>query len=103
MDTFFEHENHAWPQSLAENNEMQHSTSKADLLDSLRPIAPHLHESLAVDVAIFDGATLLHSFDPHKAVKTFQNCCQLVNLPCLKKAAGECKESGHSVASLQTR
>ena len=37
MDALFEHENHAWPPSLAENNSMRHG-NKADLLKCLEPL-----------------------------------------------------------------
>jgi len=72
MDVFFEHENHAWPPSLAENNSMRHG-NKADLLKCLEPSPSSPPE---VDMKLFDGAALVHTLEPKNAVsavKTFQD------------------------------
>ena len=47
----FEHENHVWPPSLAENNLMHHG-NKADLLKCLEPMTQHPNSSPEVDVKI---------------------------------------------------
>ena len=47
MDVFFEHENHAWPPSLAEYNSMRHG-NKADLLKCLELFAPCPPSSLKI-------------------------------------------------------
>ena len=59
IDVFFEHENHSWPPSLAENNLMRNG-NKAELLKCLEPLALHLHSLPEVDVKIMDGAALCH-------------------------------------------
>ena len=75
MDVFFEHENHAWPPSLAENNSMRHG-NKADLLKCLEPLAPSPSLPPEIDMKLFDGAALVHTLEPKNAVstvKTFQD------------------------------
>ena len=75
IDVFFEHENHAWPPLLAENNSMHHS-SKADLLKCLEPFSPSRPSPPEVDVKLFDGAALVHTLEPKNAVsavKTFKD------------------------------
>ena len=85
LDTFFEHENHAWPPSLASNDKMN-QTAKSDLvgvLGSLAPISEHIPD---IDVKLIDGAALVHCLDPKRSryrVKTFQEYAQLVFLPHL--------------------
>ena len=85
LDTFFEHENHAWPPSLASNDRMN-QTAKSDLvgvLESLAPISDHIPD---IDVKLIDGAALVHCLDPKRSrykVKTFQEYAQLVFLPHL--------------------
>ena len=66
MDIFFEHENHAWPPSLAENNSMCHG-NKAHLLKCLEPLAPRPQTSPEVDAKILDGAALVHMLEPKHA------------------------------------
>ena len=73
MDTFFKHENHAWPPSLASNGIM-HQTKKSDLIECLGSLAPQPDNIQDVDVDIIDGAALVHILDPkksHHPVKTF--------------------------------
>ena len=57
MDAFFEHENHAWPPSLAANGIM-HQTSKSDLMECLEAVVPKSEFAPDVDVKIVDGAAL---------------------------------------------
>ena len=68
LDVFFSYENHPWPPSLSETNNMR-SGKKADLLTWLEPIAntilPHGAHPPA-DLLIIDGAALVHSLDPKK-------------------------------------
>ena len=83
MDAFFEHENHAWPPSLASNGIM-HQTSKSDLMDSLESLAPKPESIPDVDVKIVDGAALVHMLDPKKSqqpIKTFEDYSALIFLP----------------------
>ena len=49
MNTFFEHENHSWPPSLAENNLMRFG-EKSDLLKCLEILAPRPEATPTVDV-----------------------------------------------------
>ena len=73
MDAFFSHENHAWPPSLASNNNM-HQTTKSDLMECLESLASQPNDVLEVNVKIVDGAALVHFLDPKKSfvtVKTF--------------------------------
>ncbi len=83
MDAFFEHENHAWPPSLAENNSMRHG-NKADLLKCLEPLAPRPETLPEVDVKVLDGAALVHKLEPKHAItvpKTFKDYADNVFLP----------------------
>ena len=74
MDSFFEHEHHAWPPSLASNGIM-HQTSKSDSLWTEKCVPD-------VDVKNVDGAPLVRILDPKKSqVKTFHDYAQLVFLP----------------------
>jgi len=87
MDVFFEHENHAWPPSLAENNSMRYG-NKADLLKCLEPFAPSPLSPPEVDVKLFDGAALVHTLEPKNAafaIKTFKDYADRVFLPYLFK------------------
>ena len=64
METFFSHENHAWPPSLAENGIMRPAESKSAILTQLEPLAePHLLAP-EVEVKVVDGAALVQSLDP---------------------------------------
>ena len=57
LDTFFEHEYHAWPPAFAEgSNTMCPPIGKADLLPYLESLAPHPGDSPKGVVCIFDGA-----------------------------------------------
>ena len=83
MDAFFEHENHAWQSSLAENNSMRHG-NKADLLKCLEPLAPHSETLPEVDVKVLDGAALVHKLEPKHATtvpKTFKDYADNAFLP----------------------
>ena len=58
MDTFFKHENHAWPPSLASNGIM-HQTKEFDLMECLESLAPQPDNIPDVDVGIIDIAALV--------------------------------------------
>ena len=58
MDTFFKHENHAWPTSLAFNGIM-HQTNKSDLMECLESLSPQPDNIPDVDVGIIDIAALV--------------------------------------------
>ena len=81
LDAFFEHENHAWPPSLADNN-MMHQGTKSELTSCLEALVERPQQTPEVDVRILDGAALVHVLDPKKAnvqVKTFKDyACQVV-------------------------
>ena len=82
MDVLLEHENHAWPPSLA-SNDIMHQTSKSDLMECLESVVLKSESVPDVDVEIFDGAALVHILDPkksHVSVKTFHDYAQLVFL-----------------------
>ena len=57
MDTFFKHENHAWPPSLASNGIM-HQRNKCDLMECLESLTPQPDNIPDVDVGIIDIAAL---------------------------------------------
>ena len=59
LDSFFKHENHAWPPSLAENNTM-HQENKADLVDCLESLAERPKETPDAQVKLM----VLHWFRP---------------------------------------
>ena len=89
LDTFFEHECHNWPPSLAEGiDSMRPSTSKADLVPCLEALAPRTEESPKAEVCIFDGAALVHLLNPKKCnniVKTFGDYAQKQFLPYISR------------------
>ncbi len=81
--TFFQHENHPWPSSLADHN-MMRSTHKADLLSRIEPLVPKPEDTPEVDMKIIDGAFLVHLLDPKRSnslVKTFKDYADKVFLP----------------------
>ena len=87
MDVFFQHENHSWPPSLAENN-MMCLGEKGELLKCLEPLAQRPQNTPDVDVKIFDGTALIHTLDPKTAttnVKTFKDYAECVFVPYLKR------------------
>jgi hypothetical protein len=86
MDMFFEHENHAWPPSLAESNAMR-TSNKADLLKCLEPLATPQSAPQA-DVKVYDGSALVHTLDPKyspRVVNTFRQYADDVFVPYLLK------------------
>ena len=60
MNTLFEHENHYWPLSLAENNLMRFG-EKSDLLKCLETPTLRLEAAPTVEVKIYDGLLLFMS------------------------------------------
>lgn len=87
LDSFFEHENHAWPPSLAKANEMRHG-NKSELLPCLGALSLHPVETPQVIAKIIDGAALIHSLNPQKCaltIKTFDDYSKLVTIPHLMK------------------
>ena len=60
MNTFFEHENHCWPLSLAENNLLRFG-EKSDLLKCLETRTLRLKAAPTVEVKIYDGLLLFIS------------------------------------------
>ena len=57
-DTFFKHENHAWPPSLA-SNAIMHQTNISDLMECLESLAPQPDNIPDVDVGIIYYAALV--------------------------------------------
>ena len=87
LDTFFEHENHAWPPSLAENNEMR-PAKKAELLTCLESLAIKPPSELEVDVKTFDRAAVVPILEPNKRntlVKTFSDYSRKIFLPYISR------------------
>ena len=83
IDAFFEHENHAWPPSLGENNSMHHG-NMADILKCLEPLAPRPETLPEVDVKVLDGAALVHKLEPKHATtvpKMFKGYAENAFLP----------------------
>ena len=58
METFFKHEYHAWPPSLA-SNAIMHQTNISDLMECLESLAPQPDNIPDVDVGIIDYAALV--------------------------------------------
>ncbi len=82
---FFEHENHAWPPALAENNNMRQG-NKAALVGCLEQLSAPTSERPQPDVKIIDGAALVHTLDPKLAnttVKTFGEYSTKIFIPYL--------------------
>ena len=87
MDSFFGHEHHAWPPSLASNGIM-HQTSASNLMECLECVVPKLQSVPDVDVKTVDGAVIVRILDPNKSqvsVKTFHDYAQLVFMPYIKR------------------
>ena len=87
LGTIFEHENHAWPSSLAENIKMRLG-SKADLLKCLEREEESPEMSPPVEVSILDGAAIVQSLDPNrsdKRVLTFSDYALKLVLPYISK------------------
>ena len=63
MDSFFKHENHVWPPSLASNDIMRQA-KQSDLVECLESLASEPDNIPDVDVVIIDGAALVHILDP---------------------------------------
>ena len=75
MNTFFEHENHSWLPSLAENNLMRFG-EKSDLLKCLETLATRPEATPTVDLKIYDEAAVVHVLDSKNAptnIKTFKD------------------------------
>ena len=81
MDAFFEHENHAWPPSLAANGIM-HQTSKSDLMECWESVVPKSGSVPDLDVNIVDGAALLHILDPKKSHKSLSKLSMTMHRSC---------------------
>ncbi|KAH3774844.1 hypothetical protein DPMN_176237 [Dreissena polymorpha] len=87
LDIFFEHKNHAWPPSIAENNKIRLG-SKADLLKCLEREEESPEMSPPVEVSIQDGAAIVQSLDPNrsdKRVQTFSDYALKLVLPYLSQ------------------
>ena len=88
LDTFLEHENHAWPPSLASNNIM-HQNTKSELVPCLETLVEPNHDVPNVDVRIVDGAAFVHSLDPKKSrtttIRTFHDYSLHVFLPYISE------------------
>lgn len=85
LDNFFEHENHPWPPSIADNDVMRFE-NKAELLMCLEPLVPKVQDTPEVEVKILDGAALIQMLNPTKAtikIKTFKDYSQYVFIPYL--------------------
>ena len=67
MDSFFMHENNAWPLSLASNSTVIHTTTESDLISCVKSMFPSKTNVRNVDVKIIDGAGVVHRLDPRKA------------------------------------
>ncbi len=90
MDTFFEHENHAWPPALAENNNMRQG-NKAALVGCLEQSSTPPVERPQPEVKIIDGAALVHTLDPkasNTTVKTFGDYSSKIFLPYILREVG---------------
>ena len=94
VDTFFSHENHAWPPSLAENGEMRGAESKSDILKQLEPMADaQLRSPDDVQVKIVDGAALAQGLEPKSSSQrsiTFSDYAQNVFVPNILRKMNTC-------------
>ena len=72
LETFFQHENQAFPPSLSENGHLRPEKSKSDIIACiLRDDYTHICESPNVEVKIFDGSALVNMIHPVNC-KTFE-------------------------------
>ena len=94
MDTFFSHENHAWPPSLVENGHMRTPENKSDILSQLEPLGELHVLPPDVNVKVVDGAALVQSLDPKllkKKVKTFKEYSEQIFIPNVLKKLQSCE------------
>ena len=94
MDTFFSHENHAWPPSLAENGHMRTPENKSDILSQLETLGELHVLPPDVNVKVVDGAALVQSLDPKllkKKVKTFKEYSEQIFIPNVLKKLQSCE------------
>ena len=91
IDTFFAHENHPWPPSLAELNNLR-SGNKSYLVACLEANIDKYTEHPDVDIRVLDGAAIVQVLDPKKArvhVRTFGEYASDVFLPVIYKHLNE--------------
>jgi len=75
LDNVFAHENHSWPPSLADNDEMR-SSSKSDLMEPLDKLCENSVGQPDAECIVIDGAAVCQSIDPHRGqhkIKTFED------------------------------
>ena len=65
LDSFFKHENHAWPPSLVENNAMR-PDKKTEIFTCLESVATKPHRETEVNIKIFEGAAGLQILELNK-------------------------------------
>ncbi|WAR30058.1 LOW QUALITY PROTEIN: hypothetical protein MAR_003626 [Mya arenaria] len=87
LETFFANENHNWPPSLAENNEIR-LANKAGLLESLERLSDPFEECPNVTCKIIDGAAKVQALDPRRSsevIKTFEDYADRLFVPYIGK------------------
>ena len=92
MEVFFQHENHPWPPSLAENGRMRTADNKSDILLELEPMQLSQTTIPYADVKIVDGSALVQSLDPAKngKLKDFLDYTEKVFLPNIERKLEMC-------------
>ena len=81
LDTFFSHEVHSFPPSLASGMEQMYHSAKSDIIHHLEKEAETLTDrivdnAIIYDCVVQDGGQLIHQLLPH-AVGTFEEFTQM--------------------------
>ena len=74
LDSFFAHENHAYPVSLSEYGRFRMCNSKSDFWDCLNNYGDSSEEVPAVDLTVIDGAAFVNMNPPFGKL-TFEEYC----------------------------
>ena len=80
LNTFFAHEAHPYPPSMANGNEMMYHSTKSDIIHCMEREADGIPQDVTevhaeYDCLIQDGGQLIHVLDPRGA-GTFENFTQ---------------------------
>jgi hypothetical protein len=80
LDTFFKHENHPWPPSLSQYGAVYTGTKSEIMGPLMSMIQSNPHKIPAIDVAILDGAVIVHILKPGTS-KTFEDYAHNMFIP----------------------
>ena len=98
LDTFFKHENHAYPPSLSKNGKLRLPADKSDIVTAvLEPMCTTvgLKDLKDIDANMIDGSMLIKSLDPvmftQKKPKIFQEYKDQIFIPHIYSKLQNCQ------------